>query len=144
VNLRMLILCIYPLFLLPPGLVLADGSVTGDECMPAMDAGIYFMTIGPGSDEILRVSLYEHWGDFIIFIDEIWFDEVEGNAHYGDSWELSCYDMALAAGSEWLWRIEFVQWLDGNTFELKANDGEVLVTVEHIGDGVFQISGADQ
>jgi len=132
------------LLLLHPGPVLADGSVTGKECMPAMDAGIYFMTMGPGSDEILRVSLYEHWGDYIIFIDEIWYDEVEGNAHYGGSWELSCYDLAQAAGSEWLWRIEFVQWLDGDTFELNANGGEVQFTVEYTGNGDFQICRTDQ
>ena len=103
-----------------------------------------FMTMGPCSDEILRVSLYEHWGFFIIYIDEIWFDEIEGNAHYGDSWELSCNEIAHVVGSDGFWRIEFVQWLDGDTFELNANNGEVLVTVEHIGDGVFQICRTGQ
>ena len=118
---------------------LADGIVDGEECPPAMDAAIYFMTIGPGSDEILRVSLYEHWGDFYIYIDEIWYDDIEGLAHYGDSYELSDSDVAEAVEETGFWRLEFIQWLDGDTFELKANDGEVVFTVEHIGEGIFQI-----
>jgi hypothetical protein len=142
VNLKMLIFFFCSLIL--PGLAFADGYVTGEECEPAMDAAIYFMTLGPESDVALRVSLYEYWGESYIFIDEIWYDDIEGVAHYGDSFELSAVDIAEAIESDWLWRLEFLQWLDSDTFELKANDGEVLFTIEHMEEGSFHICRTDQ
>ena len=48
------------LILLMSGSILADGIVDGEECEPAMDAAIFFMTMGPEADELLRVSLLNH------------------------------------------------------------------------------------
>ena len=101
---------------------------------------IYHMTMSRSGSPTLRVSLYYDCldDDSGIILEEIWYDDVEGWPHRGDTCRISgsaLYNMLGGSRPHW-----FVRWIDKTTFEMESYDGECHSIVEYMGDGIFRFS----
>jgi hypothetical protein len=119
---------------------LSDGVlIEADNRCSNIDSSIYYMTLGEYAEPRLRVSLSSWWGDYEIYLDEIWYDEIEGNPYHGDSYCLSgsVINDILREGTGF----EFVKWIDETTFELQTCYYREFhyIVVEYMGDGFFNI-----
>jgi hypothetical protein len=119
------------------------GTVDAESIDPVMPASVYFVTMGSGWDAQLRVSLSMYWGVTDILVEEIWFDDIEGNAHHDDSWRLSNELLSGALGVEFISGLSFVEWTGERTFVLHEEYQDLSFSVEHHGRGKFTITTVD-
>lgn len=115
----------------------AEVSLIADSVQSPMSPSIYFTTLDPYRG-YFRVSLYEYWGMYGMYLEEIRYDVIEGLPWVRSSYTITAEDLQRALQLEYIWGYEFIDWLDDRSFEIGFNDDQSF-TLQRIGKGEYSI-----
>ncbi len=122
----------------------SDIVVTPDSCDVITSASVYFVVREPDLG-YMRVTLSEYWGMYCLYIDEIRYDDIEGLPGIISSYRFDSEILCDALGFDYIYRLEFIEWIDRRTIEISFNRTESFI-LQRIGNGEFllQYNGSEQ
>ena len=129
-------ICLYTgIILAVSALSIADTLMVPDSCDNPMDASIYYVIREPDRGH-LRVTLYEYWGMYGMYVEENRFDDIEGLPSIISSYQFTCEDLEHALSIDYIWGLEFIGWIDSVTFKIGFNHDQFF-TIQRVGKGEF-------
>ena len=129
-------ICLFAcIFLASSALSIADIPMIADSCYSPMQASIYYATREPDRGN-LRVTLWEYWGEYGIYIEEIFYEPYEGLPCIRSSYQFLCEDIEHALGIEYIYGLEFICWIDSITCEIEYAPDKSF-TIQRVGKGEF-------
>ncbi len=112
----------------------AEFTISGEAIESPVPAGYYYLSVSPEYE--LRVILYEYWGQYILYIDKLWVDDIEGLPHVSYSIRVTAEELAERIGMDYVASLEFLEWTGPTSFRMGFNGGQ-SVTVERTGKGTY-------